>query len=427
MSNVVILLGVLAACLLIGVPVSYSIGIACMCYLWRVDTPMIILIQRITSGATSFTMLALPMFVFSGILMAYGCTPRLIRFAEMLLRKVPGGLGSAAMLACGFFGAVSGSGVASTAAIGSICGPAMLNKGYRKGLTAGLLAAGGAMASLIPPSINMVVYASASSASIGDLFIAGIVPGVLTIVGLTTLNIVVAKRQGIDKEVYNYSREEKIRISVDAILPLFTPVIVVVAVLAGIFTATEASVVACVYAFILVRFVYKELNFKNFIQAIIDTTITASSILFIIAAATPFGWILAIENVPQSFASWMLGFTNSKFVIFLLIYLLLIIEGCFMETLSIIILMTPLLLPIANGLGMNTVHFGIAMLMNLAVGGCTPPLSVCLFTSCRILKMRIDEAFPDMWWVLFVVALVAAVTMAVPDLSLGLLKLFGKL
>ena len=357
--------------------------------------------------------------------MAYGSTPRLMKLANMLLGRVPGGLGAASMVACGFFGAVSGSGVASTAAIGGICGPEMVEKGYRKGMTAGLLAAGGAMASLIPPSIVMVVYASSSGVSIGDMFIAGIVPGCLTIAGLILLNCYVAKRQGLAAEPYQYTAREKLAAAADAILPLFMPVIVVGGVLSGALTATEASVIACVYAFFLSVFVYRELDWKKFFDVAAESVVSSGTILFIIAAAAPFGWILATQNVPQIFATSLLGMTSSPVVILGAVFILLLIMGCFMETICIITLMTPILLPIAVSLGLEPVHFGIAMLMNLAVGGCTPPLSVCLFTSCRILKMRVEEAFPDMWYVLGVVTLIALLTLAIPGISTGLLELFG--
>lgn len=424
MSPIALLFITLALCLVMGVPVSFSIGISCMVFLLSNGYPPLgILVQRMVGGAQSFTMMSLPMFVFAGALMAYGSTPRLMRLANMLLGRMPGGLGAAAMATCGFFGAVSGSGVASTAAIGSIMGPEMIKQGYSRGITAGLLAAGGTMASIIPPSIVMVVYSASANVSIGDMFLAGFIPGVITILALITLNCVVAKKRGTQNLAHNYTSKEKVAIWLDALLPLVTPVIILGGVLSGILTATEASVIAALYAFLLAVFVYKEINLKKFVKVACESVVSSSIILFIIAAATPFGWIMATQNIPQMFTTALLTLTSNPYVILGIFFVLLLILGCFMETICIIILMTPILLPIAKQMGLEPVHFGIAMLMNLAVGGCTPPLSVCLFTSCRILKMRIEESFPDMWYVLIVVTLCALLALVWPDLSMFLVNL----
>lgn len=424
MSPIALLFITLALCLVMGVPVSFSIGISCMVFLLSNGYPPLgILVQRMVGGAQSFTMMSLPMFVFAGALMAYGSTPRLMRLANMLLGRMPGGLGAAAMATCGFFGAVSGSGVASTAAIGSIMGPEMIKQGYSRGITAGLLAAGGTMASIIPPSIVMVVYSASANVSIGDMFLAGFIPGVITILALITLNCVIAKKRGTQNLAHNYTSKEKVAIWLDALLPLVTPVIILGGVLSGILTATEASVIAALYAFLLAVFVYKEINLKKFVKVACESVVSSSIILFIIAAATPFGWIMATQNIPQMFTTALLTLTSNPYVILGIFFVLLLILGCFMETICIIILMTPILLPIAKQMGLDPVHFGIAMLMNLAVGGCTPPLSVCLFTSCRILKMRIEESFPDMWYVLIVVTLCALLALVWPDLSMFLVNL----
>lgn len=424
MSPIALLFITLALCLVMGVPVSFSIGISCMVFLLSNGYPPLgILVQRMVGGAQSFTMMSLPMFVFAGALMAYGSTPRLMRLANMLLGRMPGGLGAAAMATCGFFGAVSGSGVASTAAIGSIMGPEMIKQGYSRGITAGLLAAGGTMASIIPPSIVMVVYSASANVSIGDMFLAGFIPGVITILALIALDCVIAKKRGTQNLAHNYTSKEKVAIWLDALLPLVTPVIILGGVLSGILTATEASVIAALYAFLLAVFVYKEINLKKFVKVACESVVSSSIILFIIAAATPFGWIMATQNIPQMFTTALLTLTSNPYVILGIFFVLLLILGCFMETICIIILMTPILLPIAKQMGLEPVHFGIAMLMNLAVGGCTPPLSVCLFTSCRILKMRIEESFPDMWYVLIVVTLCALLALVWPDLSMFLVNL----
>lgn len=427
MTTPLILLFVsLGVCLLIGIPVGFSIGIGCLTYLYVGGYPPIdMMVMRMVNGCKSFSMLAMPLFIFSGALMVYGSTPRLMKFANMLLRKIPGGMGATAMAACGFFGAVSGSGVASAAAIGSICGPEMLKQGYSKGITAGLIAAGGTMACIIPPSIVMVVYAGSAGVSVGDMFMAGFGPGILTIVALILLNCYFAKRRGVGEE-YNvsYTGKEKLKITLDAILPLLMPICVLGGVFLGIATPTEAGVVAVLYSMFLAVFVYKEITFKNFFDVASGSVITAAIIMLIISTATPFGWIMSVENVPSLFSNWLLSFTSNPAVILGFFFVLLLILGCFMETVCIILLVTPILLPIALQMGIDPVHFGVAMLMNLMVGSLTPPLSVNLFTSCRVLGIKIDEAFPDTLWVILVVAVMALLTLAIPEISLFLVEIF---
>ena len=412
-----VLFGTMIITLLIGVPVGFSIGMSSLMFLLTADFNMAILVQRMTEGVSSFTMMALPMFMLSGAVMAYGSSPRLMRLARLLMGKVPGGLGAAGCAALGFFGAVSGSGVASTAAIGGIMGPEMIKDGYGKGITASLMAAGGAMASLIPPSLVMVVYGASSGASIGEMFLAGIIPCVMVIVGLMALIVGLAIKRNYPSGYQPHQLSEIVFICADALLPLITPVIILGGVMSGIFTPTESAVVATVYAFFLAVFVYKELSLKGFIKVAADSAVASAAILLIIGAATPLGWILAIENVPRDFTLWLMGITSNKYIIIAVITLILLIEGTFMETVSIIILMTPILLPVMTGFGYTPVEFGICMLMNTAIGSLTPPLSVCLFTGCRIVGIRIEDSFPDILYVMGVVFVVLLVVTIFPEVS----------
>ncbi len=357
------------------------------------------------------------MFMLSGAVMAYGSSPRLMRLARLILGKVPGGVGAAGCAALGFFGAVSGSGVASTAAVGGIMGPEMVKDGYGKGITASLMAAGGAMASLIPPSLVMVVYGASAGASIGAMFLAGIIPGLLTIGGLIALIMFLAKRRNYPTGYQETTGREKVQIVLDALLPLMMPVIILGGVMSGTFTPTESAVVATVYAFLLAVFVYKELTLKQFVQVAAQSAVSSAVILLIISSASPLGWILAVKNIPQSFTSWLLDISSNPVVITSMITLLLLILGTFMETVSIIILMTPILLPIMVSLGMTPIQFGIVLLMNTAIGSLTPPLSVCLFTGCRIVGIRVEESFPDILYVIGVVFVVLLITIGIPEAS----------
>ena len=419
MDPVALIFVTLALCLFLGVPVAFSIGISVMSFLLYQGYPdPMVMAQRMVDGAKSYTMMALPMFIFAGALMAYGSTPRLMKLANMLVSKVPGGLGAATLVTCGFFGAVSGSGVASTAAIGGIVGKEMIKQGYGLGITAGILAGGGVMATLIPPSLVMVIYAGSTGVSVGDLFIAGVGPGVFIILLLILMNCLIAKKRKIGAgETIKYTTGDRIKIICDAILPLFLPVLIIGGVISGLLTPTESSVIATVYALFLAVFVYRELTFAKFIKATTDTVITSAIILFIISAATPFGWIMATQNVPQMFTEALLSFTSNP-------YMILAVFFCLLETICIIILITPILFPIVTSMGMDPIHFGVAMMANLAVGGITPPLSVGLFTACRILNCKIEQTFPDVLFIVLVITVGAALTFVFPELSLTLVEAF---
>ena len=423
---IVLIFVALGACLILGIPVAFSIGISVISFLLYQGYPSpMVMAQRMVDGARSYTMMALPMFIFAGALMAYGSTPRLMRLANMLVSKVPGGLGAASLVTCGFFGAVSGSGVASTAAIGGIVGKEMLKQGYGLGITAGILAGGGVMATLIPPSLVMVIYAGSTGVSVGDLFIAGIGPGVFIILLLILMNCLIAKKRHIGQgKVIHYTAGDRIKIIADAILPLFLPVLIIGGVISGVLTPTESSVIATVYALFLAVFVYKEMSFKDFLKATSDSVVTSAIILFIISAATPFGWLMATQNAPQIFTEALLNFTTNPYMILAVFFGLLWVLGCFMETICIIILITPILFPIVTSMGMDPIHFGVAMMANLAVGGITPPLSVGLFTACRILGCKIEQTFPDVLYIVAVITVGAALTFIFPELSLSLVEVF---
>ncbi len=425
MDSTIIIFGVLITCLILGIPVAFCIGLSALTFLVYQGYPSpMVMVQRMVDGARSYTMMALPLFIFAGALMAYGSTPRLMRLANLMVRGVPGGLGATTLVTCGFFGAVSGSGVASTAAIGGIVGDEMLKQKYTKGITAGILAGGGVMATLIPPSLVMVVYAGITGVSVGDMFIAGIGPGIFIILLLILMNCIIAKRRGIGTLDTGFiSGPEKIKIVADALLPLLMPIIILGGVLSGLLTPTESSVIAAVYALLLAVFVYREMSFKDFLHATSESVITSAIILFIISSATPFGWLMATQNIPQRFTQTLLQITTNPYAILAIFFLLLWALGCFMETICIIILVTPILYPIVVSMGMDPVHFGVAMMANLAVGGITPPMSVGLFTACRILRCKVEDTFPDVLYIIAVITIGAAVTFAWPDLSLYLVHI----
>ena len=413
---------IFAVCLLIGIPVGFSIGISSTAYLvLGSGIPVHIVIQKMVDGINSFSYLALPLFVLSGSIMVYGSTPRLMRLANLLLGRRPGGLGAAGSLACGFFGAISGSGVATTASIGAIVGPEMVEQGYEKGFTASLIAAAGTLGLVIPPSVCMVVYAQNASVSIGSMFLAGFIPGFLAVALLGALSVVVAIRRNYKgRRVHVSSAREVVRIVLDALLPLLMPVIILGGVLSGVFTPTESATVATVYAFLLAKFVYREMSWRQLYRTLVDSVRASAAILFIIAAATPFGWVLTMKNVTAIVSNAVLSAIHSPALIYLAIVLILCILGTFMESFTIIILTTPIFLPIIQSIGVDPIAYGIVLMFCICIGGVTPPLAVCLFTSCRILKMRIEETIPDVFLVIGILFIVTLLLMFIPQISLFL-------
>ena len=405
-------------CLALAVPVGFSIGISATFFLvFGSNIPISIVVQKMVDGINSFSYLALPLFVLSGAIMVYGSTPRLMRLANLLLGRLPGGLGAAGSLGCGFFGAISGSGVATTASIGAIVAPEMVRQGYDKGFTASLIAASGTLGLVIPPSVCMVVYAQNAGVSIGSMFLAGFIPGFIAVFLLGGLSVVVAIRR--------YYKGERVAVStvkdvIMVVLPLLMPVIILGGVLSGMFTPTESATIATVYAFLLAKFVYKEITWKQLYRTLVDSARASASILFIIAAATPFGWVLTMKNVTAIVSNAVLSALHSPALIYLAIVLILCILGTFMESFTIIILTTPIFLPIIQSIGVDPVAYGIVLMFCICIGGVTPPLAVCLFTSCRILKIRIEETIPDVWLVIGVLFVVTLLLMVCPQISLFL-------
>lgn len=412
--------------LIIGVPVGFSVMICCMSFLMADGTtPLVIVAQKMVDGIGSFTYLAMPLFIFSGNLMIYGSTPRLMKFANLLLHRVPGGLGAAGIGACGLFGCVSGSGVATTAAIGSVVGPEMISKGYDKGYTASIIAASGTLGGIIPPSITLVLYAVATNLSIGNMLLCGFVPSMLCVVGFIFLNVIISKRRGYgvgSEGDYNYTGKEKLKIIGDAVLPLFTPLIILGSVLFGIATATESAVVATVYAAILSICVYKELGLKQFFKAAEESAISAASIMIIISAASPFGWIMTSKNVTSAMAQFIMKISSEPLVVYSLIIVLLIFLGTFMEGLSTIAVLSPMLLPIVQNYGMNPYHFGILIAIATCIGSCTPPMATCLFTSCRTLKLEVSDTFPDIFIVCGYFIIMEFILLLVPQITTFILN-----
>ncbi|WP_249871639.1 TRAP transporter large permease [Oceanobacillus saliphilus] len=405
----------------LGIPIAFSMilsVIAAVIFEGNID--LTIVVQRLVNGGASFTMLALPLFIFAGNLMMYGSTSRLMNFANMLIGRIPGSIGTVGVVGSAFFGSVSGSGVATTAAVGSIVAPEMVKQGYRKGYTASLLAASGTLGVLIPPSIVAIVYGSIASTSIGKQLIAGAGPGFLIMLALIGLNTIIALRKGIGNQKHKYSAKEKVKITLDVIPPLLMPIIIFGGIMSGLITATESAVIATVYALILSMIIYREIDFKKLMKVTSDSVVTSAVILLIMAAAAPFSWTLAIQQVPQMLMSNIASFSTNPIVIMTLIVFVIIILGIFMEGISIVIIMTPIMLPLAVSVGIDPIHFGTIMLAAINIGAVTPPLAVGLFVSTKIVNIPISKVFPDVFYIIIAMLICVAIIVIWPALTLWL-------
>ncbi|MDR3221499.1 MAG: TRAP transporter large permease [Candidatus Accumulibacter sp.] len=419
----------LMACLVLSMPVAFAIGASSVVFCLVQGSPKLAIVaQRMIEGVDSFPLMALPLFILSGEIMAYGSTPRLMRLARMLLGQIPGGLAATASLGCGLFGAISGSAVATVAAIGSIVSPEMVKSGYRKSFTASLVAGSGVMGMIIPPSFCMVLYGAASGyVSIEGMFLAGFIPGIFTILLFIGYSFFIGKRRGhIMPQEESLTPKQRLFIVLDALPPLMMPAIILGGVLSGVFPPTESAAVASMYAFVLATFVYREVNLATLVKICTRSAISSAIVMLIISMAAPFGWIMAMQGIPKLLAANVMAMSSNLYVVVLLITLALLIMGTFMEGNSLIILLTPILLPLVTSLGMNAIQFGMVFMMAIAVGGVSPPLAVSLYISARTVGIRIEETFPEILHVLAILVCTTILCIFWPGFSLYLPSLFGR-
>ncbi|EST52061.1 C4-dicarboxylate ABC transporter permease [Brevibacillus panacihumi W25] len=371
--------------LIINVPIAVALGLSVVAvFMIEGNIPLLVVIQKMFNGTDSFPLMAIPFFLLAGKLMETGgISARLINFANTIVGNLPGGLAIVAVIGCTFFAAISGSSAATTAAVGGILIPHMVKKGYDIRFSSALHAAGGTIGVMIPPSVPMVLYGVAASTSINDLFIAGIGPGILVAISLIVYSIWVSKKHGWGGG-RKYSAGEIWKSFKDAILAIMMPVIILGGIYGGIFTSTEAAVVAVVYGLVVGLFIYKEIKWKDLGGIFTSSASLTAAIMLIIATANSFGFLLTRENIPQEIAQFMLGITDSLFITLLIINVFLLIMGTFMETSVIIILLTPILLPIILALGVDPVLFGVIIVVNSAIGMLTPPVGINLLVAGKI-------------------------------------------
>jgi C4-dicarboxylate transporter, DctM subunit len=416
-----------AVFLLLSVPIGISLGLATLVTILTSGTlPVQFLFKELVTSIDSFPIMAVPFFILAGEIMGKGgISDRLFRVANAMVGNKTGGFAIATIITCMFFAAISGSGPATVAAIGGIMIPAMVKNGYDKKFATAVVAAAGSIGVIIPPSIPMVIYGVVGSASIGDLFIAGIIPGVLVGLSLMVWAYIYSRKMGYKGLDAKPTIGDVFKAIWEAKWALLIPVIILGGIYGGIFTPTEAAVIAVVYGLVAGLFLYKELKFKDLPKILTDSALTTATVLIIVGTATAFGRLLTIEQIPNQVAQAMLNISDSPLVIMLLITVLLLIVGCFMDTIAAIIILTPILLPIALNIGIDPIHFGIIMVVNLAIGFITPPLGVNLFVGSGISGISLESLSRAI--VPFFIAMVITLLFItfIPQISLFLLSFGG--
>ena len=410
--------------LILGVPIAFSLGLSSLGALLIGDGSLAVVASRLYSAADSFSLMAIPFFVLAGCIMEKGkLSRRLIDFAMELVGPLKGGLGYVTVVTSMFFSAISGSGPATTAAIGSITIPAMEENGYDKKFATALQATSGAMGSIIPPSIVFIQYGVATGTSIGALFIAGIVPGLLIGAALIIMNGIISHKKGYGGSNKKYSVIRIWKSFKNAALVILMPVIILGGIYGAIFTPTEAAIVACVYGLILACVIYRELSLKDIKDVFVSSCKTTSMIMLVITCASLFGWILSSERIPERIAASVLAVTSDKFTLLIAINILLLIVGCLLDQGSATIILAPILTPIAVAVGVDPIHFGALMVTNLCLGLVTPPVGVNLYVACGIAKLKIEDIVKPVLLLLGACLVMQMIITFVPDLIMFLPRL----
>ncbi|MBN1155709.1 TRAP transporter large permease [candidate division KSB1 bacterium] len=427
--SVIVLVVSFVILLAINVPIAFGIGIATILTMLFTIAPMpavATVAQRMASGINSFVLLAIPFFILSGQLMGKGgIARRLIDFAKSIVGMLPGGLAYVNIMACMFFGAISGSAAAATSAIGGFMVPIMNKEGYDKNFNTAVTVSGSTTGLLIPPSNVLIVYSLASGGvSIAALFIAGYLPGILMGLGLIVVAAIISsiKKYPVGERVKFW---DGIKRFLDAIPSLLLIVVVIGGIIAGYFTATEASAVAVIYSLILSVFIYREVKIKELPQILLKTVETNAIVMLLIGTSSAMSWMLSYENIPQNITAYLIALTSSKIVILLIINIILLIVGTFMDMTPAVLIFTPIFLPVVMQLGMTPLHFGIMMVMNLCIGLCTPPVGSVLFLGCGIGNTNIAGVSRAL--VPFYAAMVAVLMLItyIPWITLVLPRVFG--
>ena len=418
---IIILFGSFLILLFLGIPISFTLTISSIFTMIYLKIPLMVIGQKMSDVLDNFSLMAIPFFILAGQIMSdSGIARRLVDFSNLLVGRIRGGLAFANIVASMFFGGMSGSSVADTASIGSILIPAMVKKGYDRDYSIAVTITSSTQGLVIPPSHNAIIYAyAAGGLSIGRLFLAGAIPGVM--IGLFLMIpayiIAVKKNYPVEKKM---KFKDALKISREAFFGLFTIVIILVGILSGIFTATEASAVAVVYALFIAFFIYKELTFSKFWEIFWGASKTIISVMFLIASASTFAWLMAYLRIPNMIAQAVLNISSNKYIILLTINIILLLLGMIMDMAPLILIITPIFLPIVTNLGVSPIHFGVIMLMNLGIGLCTPPVGNTLFVGCIVGKMKVEQVVRALWPFYIAMVLVVLLVTYVPFFAMWL-------
>ncbi|MDR2179600.1 MAG: TRAP transporter large permease [Synergistaceae bacterium] len=422
---ITILFAFLVVFFVLNIPIAVAIGSATFLSLFASPIPPTVLVQKMFTAMDSFPLMAVPFFILAGALMENGgISRRLIHLANTFVGHFAGGLAFVAIIASMFFGAISGAAAACVAAIGSVIIPEMVSRGYGKPYTAAVQATAGTLGVMIPPSIPMIIYGVMTGVSIGALFMAGFIPGVLVGSSLMLVAWYIARKRGYKGE-RRFTWSERRAAFKDAFWALLMPVIILGGIYGGVFTPTEAAVIAVVYGLFVGFFIYKELSLAHMKDVFVNSAVSTAVVMFIIATSSAFSWVITSKRVPQMVAEGMLAFSSNAIVILLLVNLLLLFIGTFMETVASIIILVPVLLPVLSSIGVDPLHFGIVIVVNLAIGMVTPPLGVCLFVSCGIAKISLEDISRAALPFIGVMILDVLLLTYIPILSTVLPKLMG--
>ncbi|SIO00180.1 TRAP transporter large permease [Vannielia litorea] len=420
--GIFVLLGMFALCVAIGAPVAFALGIAAIAAFWFEGLPLMIGYQRIIAGINVFSLMAIPFFIFAGELMFHGgIAMRLVKFASAAVGAVRGGLGVVNVFSSMLFGGISGSAVADISALGSILIPVMKEKGYDADYAVNVTVTSSIAGIVIPPSHNMIIYAIAAGGgiSISKLFMAGVVPGMLMCVCLAVAAYVVAVRRGYQAEIF--PGFTSLFLSFIAALPgLFTAVIIVGGVLSGIFTVTESGAFGAIYAFVVTLLVYRSLTWESFITAVKSSVRTTAMVMILIACAGAFAYMLTFYRVPDKTVWLLTTITENPILILILINVVLLVLGMIMDMAALILICTPIFLPVAYSIGLDPLQFGIILMMNLGLGLCTPPVGACLFVGCSVGKLPMEKAVRTIWPFYLAILVALMLVSFVPAISLTL-------
>ncbi len=419
-----LLIAIFVICLILRFPIAFALGLSCLAYVFFKGIPLIILPMKMYSGIDVFILLSIPGFILSGNLMNHGgLTEKIIAFCNHLMGHIRGGLALANVGASMLFAGISGTAVSDTASIGSVMIPAMKKEGYDAGFSCAVTASSSTVGPIIPPSVPMIIAATLSGLSVGKLFLAGAIPGFMLGIGLMVVVYFISKkrrypkhpRSGLKQVLYGFK---------DTFWAILMTFIIIFGIVGGVFTPTEASIIAVIYALIIGSLVYKKLSLRNLPIIVLDSMKTSASLMILVGFANLFGWILITERLPQAISSEILNFTTNKYLVLLLINLLLIFIGTFMETIAALLILFPILMKVAVAVDVDPIHFAVIAVLNLMIGLTTPPVGVCLFVASSIGKISISAVSKAGFPFLVTSILVLILVTLFPQISLFLPELF---